>query len=172
MSYRISLDCHRNSKLQTLLATLVIILVLNLFPSSWAQEDQSIVVTTSKGSYGPGDTVSLNGTVNGGAPGQLVAIQVKDPKGNLILIRTVQADQNGNFVLEFKMPPNSSSGNLNITASARINGFVVTQSTAITTPVPEFLASGLVLVIGIASFLTFYGILSRCQFANRQLFDE
>ena len=169
MNYHISLDCRRNSKLQASLAALLLILVFGI-PSSWAQEDQSIVVTTSKNTYGPGDTVNLSGTVNGGTPQQLVAIQVKDPKGNLILIRTVQTDQNGNFALEFKMPLTASSGNLNITASARISGFVVTQTKTITTPVPEFPASGLVLVVGIASLLIFYRILSTRVSRIRQGF--
>jgi predicted secreted protein with PEFG-CTERM motif len=104
---------------------------------SFAQEAQTINLITNKNSYMPGDVVVLNGTVNG-QPGQLVAIQVKDSTGNLILIRTIQTDQNGNFVLQFKIPTTATSGNFNIMASARINGFIVTQTKTMTATVPEF----------------------------------
>ncbi|WP_218584669.1 hypothetical protein [Candidatus Nitrosotalea sp. TS] len=131
-------------------------------PSSYAQLDnESITISTSKTAYGPGDIVNLTGIINEGTPGQLVAIQVKDVKGNLILIRTVQADQNGNFNLQFKVPTTATAGNLNITASARINGFVITQSKETTTPVPEFPASGIVLATSIASLLVFYVLVSN-----------
>lgn len=139
-----------------LAASLLIIITI---PSSFAQEDQSITITTPKSTYGPGDTVNITGTVNGGTPGQLVAIQIKDPKGNLILIRTVQTDQLGNFALSFKVPQNSPSGKFGITASSRINGYVVTQSTASETPVPEFPVSGLVLVAATGS-LVLFGVFS------------
>ena len=79
----------------------------------------------------------LNGIVNGQS-GQLVAIQVKDSTGNLILIRTIQTDQNGNFAIQFKIPTTATSGNFDIKASARINGFVVTQTKTMTATVPEF----------------------------------
>lgn len=141
-------------------------------PSSLAQEDQSITINTAKSTYGPGDTVTLTGTVNGGTPGQLVAIQVKDAKGNLILIRTVSSDQNGNFVLQFKVPLTASAGSLNIAASARINGYVVTQNTATagtknTTTVPEFPTSNLVLAVGIGSLLL-YKTLSGKKFGMQK----
>jgi predicted secreted protein with PEFG-CTERM motif len=56
----------------------------------------------------------------------------------LILIRTVQSDQNGNFTLSFKIPPTATSGDFSIIASARINGFVITQTKTMTATVPEF----------------------------------
>lgn len=148
-------------KISSLVAIVAMSLVALSIPSSYAQlGNESITINTQKTAYGPGDTVNLTGLVNEGTPGQLVAIQVKDAKGNLILIRTVQADQNGNFNLQFKVPLTASPGNLNITASARINGFVITQSKTTTTPVPEFPASGFVLAASIAS-LIFYGIVSN-----------
>lgn len=162
MNYRILSASHRASKLQIALFALITASLLALaMPSSWAQEDQSITINTSKSTYGPGDTVTLTGTINGGTPGQLVAIQVKDAKGNLILIRTVSSDQNGNFALQFKVPLTASAGSLNIAASARINGFVVTQNTATagttqgTTTVPEFPTSSLVLAAAIGSLLLY-----------------
>jgi hypothetical protein len=149
-------------KNSSLLAMVALSLLALAIPSSYAQLDnESITISTSKSAYGPGDTVNLTGLVNDGTPGQLVAIQVKDAKGNLLLIRTVQADQNGNFNLQFKVPLTASPGNLNITASARINGFVITQSKETTTPVPEFPVSEIVLAASIATLLIFYGMISN-----------
>ena len=104
---------------------------------SFAQEDQTITLTTNKNSYLPGDVVKLNGTMNG-QPGHLVAIQIKDSAGNLILIRTIQTDQNGNFAIQFKIPATAVSGNFDIIASARINGFIITQTKTMSATVPEF----------------------------------
>lgn len=168
MNCRILSDYH-NLKSLLLTALFTVSLLTPVIPSSWAQEDQSITITTPKSTYGPGDTVNITGTVNGGIPGQLVAIQIKDPKGNLILIRTAQADQNGNFALSFKVPATASSGNFDITASARINGYVVTQSTGVTTPVPEFPTSGLVFAVGFGS-LVVYSMLSNKGFGPRRKF--
>ncbi|MGB6463222.1 MAG: hypothetical protein WBF38_03235 [Nitrosotalea sp.] len=148
-------------KTSSLVAIVVLSLVALAIPSSYAQlGNESITINTQKTAYGPGDIVNITGLVNDGTPGQLVAIQVKDAKGDLILIRTVQEDQNGNFNLQFKVPLTASPGSLNITASARIDGFVITQSKDTTTPVPEFPASGIVLAASIAS-LIFYGIISN-----------
>jgi len=130
-------------------------------PHCWAQADQSITLNTTKSYYGPGDTVELVGSVTGGAPGQLVAIQVRDLKGDLILIRTVQADQNGNFGLSFKIPPTETSGDLNITASARVSGFPITQNKIVSTPVPEFPSAGPALAAGVASLVAFLALASR-----------
>ncbi|MDE1769635.1 MAG: PEFG-CTERM sorting domain-containing protein [Thaumarchaeota archaeon] len=133
---------------------LVVVFTVTLsFSNSFAQESQTITLATDKASYLPGDTVELKGTISG-QPGQLVAIQVKDLTGNLIIIRTIQTDQNGNFVLQFKIPTTATSGEFNIVASAKINGSVVTQTNAITATVPEFgPVVPVVLVISILSII-------------------
>ena len=115
----------------------VLLLALSGVLDSFAQEEQSIVLATNKANYLPGDTVQLSGTVTGQS-NALVALQIKDSSGNLILIRTVQSDQNGNFVLSFKIPSTATSGDFNIVASTKINGFVVTQTKTVTATVPEF----------------------------------
>jgi len=149
-------------KISSLVAIVALSLVALSIPNSYAQLDnESITINTQKSTYGPGDTVNLTGFVNEGTPGLQVAIEVKDAKGNLILIRSVTVDQNGNFNLQFKMPPGGAVGGLDITANARINGFVITQSKDTTTPVPEFPASGIVLATSIASLLIFYGMISN-----------
>lgn len=130
-------DYHRKN--QNIFLTLTITALLAFPPvlSSFAQVDQSITLATNKDSYLPGDTVQLSGVVTG-QPNVLVALQVKDSSGNLILIRTVQSDQNGNFALQFKIPPTATSGNFNIISSAKINGFIVTQTMTMAAKVPEF----------------------------------
>src|SRR5579872_6779230 len=138
MNYHILLDFRRISRYAISSLILFSLLATTFTVSySFAQEAQTINLATNKNSYMPGDVVVLNGTVNGQS-GQLVAIQVKDSTGNLILIRTIQTDQNGNFGLQFKIPSTAASGNFDIIASARINGFLVTQTKTMIATVPEF----------------------------------
>lgn len=147
---------HRKNLGRFLSLAAVVLLALPGVLNSFAQEEQSIVLATNKDNYLPGDTVQLSGTVTG-QPNALVALQIKDSSGNLILIRTVQSDQNGNFALQFKIPSTATSGDFNIIASAKINGFIVTQTKTMTATVPEFgpIAMplfGVSLVLGIAVF--------------------
>ena len=133
MNYHTLSACHKSHGFLSLS-----IVVLLAFPAVFSfGQDQSITLATNKDSYLPGDTVKLSGMVTG-QPNVLVALQVKDSSGNLILIRTVQSDQNGNFALQFKIPPTATSGNFDIISSAKINGFIVTQTKTMTAKVPEF----------------------------------
>jgi len=143
--------CSKTKLLSLILIGLISFSMIHQVQYSVAQDDQSISLVTDKNSYLPGDTVQLNGMVTG-QQGPLVAIQIKDSAGNLILIRVVQADQNGNFSLKFKIPSTAVSGDFGITASARINGFVVTQTKEVRATVPEF-GPDSTTVFGIAIFL-------------------
>jgi hypothetical protein len=137
MNYHTLSDFHSKNRNRFLFLTVVVLLIFPVSLSSFAQMDQSITLTTNKDSYLPGDMVQLSGVVTGQS-NVLVALQVKDSSGNLILIRTVQSDQSGNFALQFKIPPTAASGNFDISASAKINGFIVTQTKTMTATVPEF----------------------------------
>lgn len=128
---------HRGNKTRFLTLAVVLLVSLPGVLDSFAQEEQSIMLATNKSHYLPGDIVQLSGTVTG-QPNALVGLQIKDSSGNLILIRTVQSDQNGNFTLSFKIPPTATSGDFSIIASSRINGFVITQTKTMTATVPEF----------------------------------
>ena len=143
---------HR--KIDALLAlTAFLLLALTGITNSFAQEAQSITLSTNKNSYMPGDVVQLSGTISA-QPSGGVALEVKDSDGNLILIRTVPVDQNGNFALQFKIPPTATSGNFSVISSARVNGFIVTQAKVFAATVPEFgSVSSLVLSIGIISII-------------------
>lgn len=138
--------------------------------NSFAQEYPTINLTTNKNSYVPGDVVKLNGTVNGQS-GQLVAIQIKDSSGNLILIRTLPTDQNGNFALQFKIPPTATSGDFSIIASARINGFIITQTKTMMATVPEFGQLAMpVLEISIILIMVMFALSSRVKNYHKHSF--
>ncbi len=137
MNYHTLSEFHRQNQNRFLSISVVSLLAFSGISNSFAQVEQSITLVTNKDTYLPGDTVQLSGVVTGQS-NVLVALQIKDSSGNLILIRTVQSDQNGNFALQFKIPPTATSGNFNITASAKINGFIVTQTKTMAATVPEF----------------------------------
>jgi hypothetical protein len=164
MNYHILSDFHRPT--QILILAAVALLGFSGVTNSYAQEEQTITLETNKISYLPGDVVQLSGTVNGQS-NTLVALQVKDSAGNLILIRTVQSDQNGNFGLSFKIPPTATSGDFSIIASARINGFIVTQTKIMTATVPEFGPFAMP-IIGISFLLlvTFVAISKKTKFGR------
>ena len=105
--------------------------------NSFAPMEQTITLATDKEAYLPGDTVQLSGMAVG-QPNILVALQIKDSSGNIILIRTVQSDSNGNFAIQFKIPPTATSGNFSIISSAKINGLIINQTKTVTATVPEF----------------------------------
>jgi len=61
-------------------------------------------------SFAPGEIVELTGNVDQSLAGQPVAIEVKDSAGNVILIRTVTPDDNGNLKHQkFKMSKKSAN---------------------------------------------------------------
>ena len=80
------------------LGFVIILLAISIVPA-FSQSLVSIDVDTAN--FAPGEIVELKGTVDVSLAGQPVAIEVNDSKGNVILIRTVTADANGNFVLKF-----------------------------------------------------------------------
>ncbi|CUR52001.1 exported protein of unknown function [Nitrosotalea devaniterrae] len=159
MNYHILSAFHRTNGARLLPLLTVMVLAAPGVMNSFAQEaDQSIMLATNKEQYLPGDIVQLSGTVSG-QPNALVGLQIKDSTGNLILIRTVQSDQNGNFALQFKIPSTATSGDFSIIASSKINGFVVTQTKTMTATVPEFgplamplFGVSILLIVGLFAF--------------------
>ncbi|MDE1826100.1 MAG: hypothetical protein KGH99_01600 [Thaumarchaeota archaeon] len=120
-------------------------------PLQQSFEQTPISIDTTKGSYNPGDSVDVKGNL-AGSPGQLVAVQVKDPSGGTLLVRTVKTGEGGNFELTFKLPSTAKAGSYGITASANINGNTVTNAKEITTTVtvPEFHSTtSMILIISI-----------------------
>lgn len=98
-----------------------------------------IIFDVNKTNYGPGDVVELHGSVKG-SPNQPVAVEVKDPAGNTIVIRTVTTDSNGDFTLKFRLPMTAKAGNYNIVTNVVVDNKTITQSKQImqsNTPTPS-----------------------------------
>jgi hypothetical protein len=85
-------------------------------------------VDTTK--FTPGEIVELDGQVQSGLEEQPVAVEIKDADGNLILIRTVTSDSNGEFSLKFKVPSNAASGEFAIVTNMEINGDAFSEITS------------------------------------------
>ena len=74
-----------------------------------------------------GEIVEITGTVEGSLAGKPVGIEVKDSDGDIILIRAITSDSNGNFTLKFKVP-SSASGYIEIVSSVEIDGQSFSES--------------------------------------------
>jgi len=79
-------------------------------------------------SFVPGEIVELTGNVDSSLAGQPVAIEVKDSGGNVILIRTVTPDANGDFLLKFKIPKTAKAGNFEIITNVEVAGEAFTET--------------------------------------------
>ena len=106
------------------------LIVISFFVSESYAAD--ITINTNKQTFAGGDTVELSGTVSGGNVGDLVALEIKDPSGETILIRTVQLGSGGTFNLQFKLPASGQSGSYDIIANTQIAGQTVTETKTIT----------------------------------------
>ena len=137
MNYHPLSAYHRKIQNTLLSLTVISFLVIGV-SNSYAQEAESITLSTDKESYLPGDTVQLSGVVIGQQPSVGVALEVMDSDGTAILFRTVQADQNGKFAVQFKIPVTATSGKFSVYASALIDGFHVKQTKVFSATVPEF----------------------------------
>ena len=115
---------------------LIILLAVSIVPAS-AQYLITFDVDTTK--FTPGEIVELKGKVNGGLEGQPVAVEIKDADGNVMLIRTITSDENGDFVLKFKVPNNAKAGEFDIVTSVELDGqsFSETKSVESVSGTPE-----------------------------------
>ena len=98
----------------------LIALIAIVVSPAFAQSVISFDVDTSK--FVPGEIVELTGTVGEGLEGQPVAVEINDSDGNVILIRTVTSDINGEFVLKFKVPNDVEPGDLDIVTNVELDG--------------------------------------------------
>ncbi len=95
---------------------LILILVTGLGISN-ASAQTEITVETNQSLFQQGQTVVITGNVGQGS----VAIQVKEPTGIVILVRSVTANSNGNFELKFKLPETAIFGDYQVIVSAVID---------------------------------------------------
>ena len=79
---------------------LAAMLLVSIIPVAFSQ----ITIDTNKEQFAGGDTIEINGNVENGNPGDFVALEIKDPAGETILIRTVTLGEGGSFSLKFKIP--------------------------------------------------------------------
>ena len=99
---------------------ILLLLVPLMLTPVFAQSLITFDVDTTK--FAPGEIVELTGQVDVGLEGQPVAVEIKDADGNLILIRTVTSDSNGEFTLKFKVPNTAASGEFDITTNVELDG--------------------------------------------------
>jgi len=110
---------------------LVFVLVATITISqSYAAE---IIFDSTKESLGPGEIVELSGTIEGGIEGDLIALEVKSPSGEIILIRTVELGSGGTYNLKFKIPASAESGDYDITTNVELVGAKETTAGSQTT---------------------------------------
>ena len=106
---------------------LLLLIPLMLTPA-FSQSLITFDVDTTK--FTPGEIVELDGKVQSGLEGQPVAVEIKDADGNLILIRTVTSDGNGEFTLKFKVPNSATSGEFDIVTNMEIDGDAFSEITS------------------------------------------
>ena len=107
---------------------LTAILVISVIPVSFSE---NITINTNKEQFTGGDTVEINGNVENGNAGDFVALEIKNPDGETILIRTVTLGDGGSFYLKFKIPESGKAGNYDIIANSQQGGQTVTQTKTI-----------------------------------------
>jgi hypothetical protein len=111
------------------LILLLLVVSLGLSPA-FAQTE--FTLSSSADSYEPGELVAISGVTQSE---QIVSIQVKDPTGKTLLVRSITADNSGNYSLEFKIPKTATQGNYIIVASVSIDMIPIIQT--ITVPVQD-----------------------------------
>lgn len=97
-------------------------------PSSFSVTQ--ITLDTPKNSYSPGELISVKGQI-ANSSNQLVAIEVKDPAGITIMVRTVKTGNDGSFTLQFKLSPTAQSGSYDIIANSNISGNMIKTTKSI-----------------------------------------
>ena len=94
-----------------------------LIPTAFAESNVSIM--TNSDSYEYGETVKISGE----ASAESVTLQIKEPSGKTVLIRSIDAD--GSFEINFNLPNNLSLGEYEIIGSVVIDGIPKITSTSI-----------------------------------------
>jgi len=86
-----------------------------------------VIFDSTKKSLTPGEIVELSGIIEKGIEGDLIALEVKSPSGEIILIRTVELGPGGTYNLKFKTPASAESGNYDIITNLELVGIEETQ---------------------------------------------
>ena len=105
---------------------LVAMLLAVIITPAFAESLITFDVDTTK--FTPGEIVELEGKVQSGLEGEVVAVEIKDADGTLILIRTVTSDSNGEFSLKFKVPSTAAAGSFDVVTSMELDDEPVSES--------------------------------------------
>lgn len=103
-----------------------IILLSITFSQAFAAE---VIFDSTNQSYSAGDIVDLVGNIEGGIEGDIVAIEIKSPSGEVILVRTIELGPDGSYSMKFRIPPSGESGSYGITTNVALDESVDTKST-------------------------------------------
>jgi len=99
---------------------MILILATSLAISS-ASAQTGITVETNFDVFQQGQTVMVTGDTEE----KFVAIQVKDPTGISILVRTLETDSGGNFDLQFRIPQTATLGEYQVVVSTVVDNLPV-----------------------------------------------
>ena len=88
----------------------------------------NLTLNTDMASYEPGELVTISGTTQ---IEQIVSIQVKDPTGKTLLVRSIDVDNSGNYYLDFKIPKTALHGNYIIISSVAIEMIPIIETISI-----------------------------------------
>ena len=98
-----------------LLPLLLLIVSIGVTPAFAAID---LTLNTDMSTYAPGERVEISGDTKND---QSVSIQVKDPTGKSLLVRTITADDSGSYSLGFKIPKTAIHGDYSIVASVSLD---------------------------------------------------
>jgi hypothetical protein len=105
------------------------LLFVSIIPVSFSE---TITINTNKEQFVGGDTVEINGNVENGNAGDFVALEIKNPDGETVLIRTVTIGDGGSFYLKFKIPDSGKAGSYDIVVNSQQEGQTVSETKTIT----------------------------------------
>jgi len=115
--------------------SLALLSLILLVPAIAFAQSQKITLNFDENSFEAGQIAELKGSVDPSLAGKPVAVEVKDSQGQVIILRTVQPDANGNFVLKFKVPANVGGGELQVSSSVESEGETISESAKIEIPI-------------------------------------
>ena len=107
-----------------LIGLLVAFVLFSPILNSFAEE----VILDTDTNFKPGEVIEISGKIPDGIPGQLSAIEIKNPSGETILIRTVTLDENRQYFIKFKIPESSEVGNYDVIVNAENEQGVVVST--------------------------------------------
>jgi len=108
---------------------LATILLMSIIPASFSE---TITINTNKEQFAGGDIVEIDGNVENGVAGDFVALEIKDPAGETILIRTVTLGEDGSFYLKFKIPESGIAGSYDIVVNSKQGDQTISETKTIT----------------------------------------